>query len=262
MINDISYNSGLWRQEMDIEKLKNKRQLNVKEQNALEEYQILSEASYWRERGFPNGLIKVLNDHHISKDSFEYRNLVDKNFIRNFLEAYQHVFILIRAKPKSQYNIILLKIFHKYLPSVLELRDSDIRMLKKDINSNIELEDCKGLTYVLSKHNSNRRFENFDKIKRFIPILDELTLELITLLEQQEFQRLYDLADAAHNFPEFLITSTWNIDEFWKRYIVPYKKRWDKDFLEQWESLSELSSLKISSKEEIGFLRRVFGMHK
>ncbi len=328
---------------MDIEKLKKKRQLNVQEQNALEEYRILSAATYWRENGIPNGLIKVLNDYNINHDksiflnyqqyfpdcytdegivvtederfikfemdlsadrenlkelylwnditnrievnssvrgigatwgylalkalsklngdeSFEYRNLVDINFCSNFMKAYQDVFILIRAKPKAIYNVILLKIFLKYLPSVLEFNDSDARMLKKDLNSNIVIEDWerKALTSQLSKHDSKRRFENFEKIKRFMPILDEITQEMITLLEKQEFLRVNEIADAAHNFPEFLISSTWNIDEFWKIYIVPYKKRWDKDFLDQWESLSELSSLKLEKKMETGFLKRIF----
>lgn len=41
---------------MDIEKLKNKRQLNVQEQNAVQKEGILSEAIYWREVGVPLGL--------------------------------------------------------------------------------------------------------------------------------------------------------------------------------------------------------------
>jgi len=57
---------------MGIEKLKKKRQLNVQEQNALEEYRIFSEASYWRENGLPDGLIKVLIDKNINKDRCDF----------------------------------------------------------------------------------------------------------------------------------------------------------------------------------------------
>jgi len=327
---------------MDIEKLKKKKQLNVQEQNALEEHRIFSEASYWREKVLPNGLIKVLVDKNINKDRciflnykqnfpgyftdegiivtedkrfikfqmdltddretlkelylwnditnrievnssargigatwgylalktlcklndepFEYRYSVAKNFICNFMEAYQHVFILIRAKPNANYNIYLLKTFQKYLPSVPELKNSDVRALKKDINSNNELEDGirKALTYELNQYGSEQRLEKFEKIIKFIPILAEITQEMITLLEKQEFSQVNALADAAHNFPEFLISSTWNIDEFWSCYIIPYKKRWDKDFLDQWESLNELSSLKIGKKKEISYLKQIF----
>ncbi len=41
---------------MDIELLKNKRQLNVQEQNALTEHGIVHEAKYWRSKGLPEAL--------------------------------------------------------------------------------------------------------------------------------------------------------------------------------------------------------------
>ncbi len=43
---------------MDIESLKNKRQLNVQEQNALEKHYIMSAAKYWRENPIPAALKK------------------------------------------------------------------------------------------------------------------------------------------------------------------------------------------------------------
>lgn len=45
---------------MDIEKLKQKRQLNVQEQNALLKDKLLNEARYWRLNGIPAGLDCVL----------------------------------------------------------------------------------------------------------------------------------------------------------------------------------------------------------
>ena len=45
---------------MDIEKLKNKRQLNVQEQNALVKHGIASEAKFWRKHGVPTPLRKAL----------------------------------------------------------------------------------------------------------------------------------------------------------------------------------------------------------
>ena len=51
---------------MDIEKIKNKRQLNVQEQNALVKNTIYSEASYWRKNGLPKALKHALEEKGIS----------------------------------------------------------------------------------------------------------------------------------------------------------------------------------------------------
>ena len=57
---------------MDIEKLKNKRQLNVQEQNALDKYRIYREASYWRNSGIPIGLKSALEDKGIDTNKSIY----------------------------------------------------------------------------------------------------------------------------------------------------------------------------------------------
>ena len=51
--------------ETNIEKLKNQRRLNVKEQIAVKKDSILKEAKYWRENGVPKPLIKVFNENGI-----------------------------------------------------------------------------------------------------------------------------------------------------------------------------------------------------
>lgn len=57
---------------MDIEKLKNKRQLNVQEQNALDKYRIYREASYWRNIGIPIGLKSALEEKGVDTDKSIY----------------------------------------------------------------------------------------------------------------------------------------------------------------------------------------------
>ncbi len=51
---------------MDIEILKNKRRLNVEEQNTLIKYRIFSEAKYWRENGVSLGFQKILIEREIN----------------------------------------------------------------------------------------------------------------------------------------------------------------------------------------------------
>lgn len=57
---------------MDIEKLKNKRQLNVQEQNALDKHRIYLEANYWRNNGIPTGLKIALEEKGIDTDNSIY----------------------------------------------------------------------------------------------------------------------------------------------------------------------------------------------
>lgn len=57
----ISCSDGV-KNTMDIERLQRKRHLNVQEQNALTEYRIFLEASYWRRNGLPKALLKVFKD--------------------------------------------------------------------------------------------------------------------------------------------------------------------------------------------------------
>jgi len=57
---------------MDIEKLKNKRQLNVQEQNALDKYRIYREASYWRNSSIPVGLKSALEEKGIDTEKSIY----------------------------------------------------------------------------------------------------------------------------------------------------------------------------------------------
>ena len=50
---------------MNIEQLKKKKQLNVQEQNALKEEQILKEAEYWRKTPLPLALQKFFQEYGI-----------------------------------------------------------------------------------------------------------------------------------------------------------------------------------------------------
>lgn len=57
---------------MDIEKLVNKRQLNVQEQNALDKHRIYQEASFWRSSGTPVGLNSALEEKGIDTSNSIY----------------------------------------------------------------------------------------------------------------------------------------------------------------------------------------------
>jgi hypothetical protein len=52
--------------ETDIERLKNQRRHNVQEQNILTRNSIFIEAKYWREKGFPAALLRILEEKRIN----------------------------------------------------------------------------------------------------------------------------------------------------------------------------------------------------
>ena len=54
---------------MNIEQLRKKKQLNVQEQNALQEDQILQEAKYWRKHSLPFALQKFFQEQEIDVQS-------------------------------------------------------------------------------------------------------------------------------------------------------------------------------------------------
>jgi len=69
----------------------------------------------------------------------------------------------------------------------------------------------------------------------FIKILEDMILELISLIDCKSPERIHDLADACHNFPEFIMKEEWSLPEYWSEFIESYRQRWDKDFLRKWD---------------------------
>ena len=77
--------------------------------------------------------------------------------------------------------------------------------------------------------------ENPDYISRSIPVLKEIIAELSASIAKGEHARVLALTDAAHNFPEMLTKSdTWKPADYWKKDLEPYRRKWDKSFLNEW----------------------------
>ncbi|MGM9680038.1 MAG: hypothetical protein ACI3XR_00885 [Eubacteriales bacterium] len=55
---------------------------------------------------------------------------------------------------------------------------------------------------------------------------------LVQLLEDQQFERAYDLVDTVHCFPNIIEENNLRIPKsFWKTYVACYRAKWDKSFL-------------------------------
>jgi hypothetical protein len=153
------------------------------------------------------------------------------------MRAFKSVFVLIRAYPEAEYNIALLKVFQKYISQVEQLNNVGIVRLKNDIKDTegIEGELKADLISTLDVYSYNDDIKDLERLSKYLPVLNEFVYELLGQLQKKDFIRVRDLADASHNFPEFMIKDTWSSKDYWKIYIAPYRKHWDKNFLNNWK---------------------------
>ncbi|OPZ94002.1 MAG: hypothetical protein BWY74_00919 [Firmicutes bacterium ADurb.Bin419] len=156
----------------------------------------------------------------------------DANCIFHFIQAFKSVFVMIRAYPEAEYNTVLLKVFQKYIEQAEQLNNIGIARLKNDINDIEGIEELKvDLISTLDVYSYKEDIKDLERLSKYLPVLNELVYELLVQLQSKDFTRVRDLADASHNFPEFMIKDTWSPKEYWGIYITPYRKHWDKNFL-------------------------------
>ena len=66
---------------------------------------------------------------------------------------------------------------------------------------------------------------------------------MIFLLNQNEYEKAYDLIDSFHCLPDIVADNNFSIPKsFWKTYTKCYRNKWDRDFLRieqrQWKKYS------------------------
>ncbi len=72
------------------------------------------------------------------------------------------------------------------------------------------------------------------KDKRIYDIMIKICRKLIQLHKAKEFDEFYELIDSVHCLPEIIADNKCSIpNEYWKKYINPYRKKRNKDFLLQ-----------------------------
>lgn len=63
-------------------------------------------------------------------------------------------------------------------------------------------------------------------------VLKEAIVALQALLNVQEYQKAYDLIDSIHCLPNIIADNNFVIPKaYWRTYVKPYRKKWDKHFL-------------------------------
>ena len=62
--------------------------------------------------------------------------------------------------------------------------------------------------------------------------------KLKNLFNNMEYEEAYDVVDAIHGLPEmFAYQQTQHLDDFWKTYIEPIRRKWRSDYYEEFKEL-------------------------
>ena len=155
-----------------------------------------------------------------------------------FMLGFQRIFIVIRSSIKNPYNIGLLEKISKYCLLLKEGHATKFETFKSEIIEVVkEYEETKKLLEnALKVCEISFITNNLCEINRYLSIISETALEACRQLIQKNFDRAYDLVDAIHCLPEALISKKqWKPKTYWKIYIRPYREKWDKQFLMDYE---------------------------
>ena len=141
------------------------------------------------------------------------------------------VLVAFRSNPKAEYNIEITKA----IISVLE-KQQDINLVEFNIFRNalksIEKID-KERFYWVYINNAYTYGHRVEKNEFYYDILLNAFRKLLQSFEQQDFDRVYDLADAFHNIPIFIADEGKNFKKFIKIQLCSYNKKYKANLLKE-----------------------------
>ena len=159
-----------------------------------------------------------------------YKNRI----VTYFMLSIQRIFIIIRSQIRYPCNINLLEVIYKYSLQLKSEGIIEFGAYKADIITTVKdnIDIKKLINGALKFNNITFITDNLSEIDRYLAVISIVTLEICKQLENENFDRAYDLVDAFHCLPEAIINKKqWNPNEFWDVYVNMYRKKWDKDFL-------------------------------
>lgn len=162
--------------------------------------------------------------------------MFEKLHIVRLMRALHLVFISIRYRPDDPIHKQVLITFQKHFTKTMNT--NDMRRLITDIKG------LKDHEYKISLVSSLKRIElktgkfTLERISKSIPVIQDILEQLILRIEKQEFDRVRTMASAVHNYPDFLIDRyRCSSEEFWQEHINYYSRKFNENFLEEWEYL-------------------------
>lgn len=123
----------------------------------------------------------------------------------------------------------------------VQILDKIIQMLSTDEYTTEENQVRKAIAEVQNLDREkwyfvyhNNLYVNHSLLKKeeIYSLLLTICKSLKTALENQQYDKAYDLADAVHCLPDIIADNGFSVPKaYWKIYIGTYRKKWDKDFL-------------------------------
>ena len=125
--------------------------------------------------------------------------------------------------------------------SNIEILYAIISVLNKDQENSEDNQIRKALRLLKGLDSERWYYIFFDNVythhyllknKNIYKLFEKLCKETIALLEQNDYERAYDLVDAYHCLPEIIANNNFTIPKsFWKTFVKDYRSKWDNDFL-------------------------------
>lgn len=164
---------------------------------------------------------------------------------KNDLYDISFVLILIRDNIREELNTKILCKIIDVLQTEITTEDNQIR---KAISA-IEGLDSEHWYFVFYKNvYVNHQFLKNEKI---YALLVKLLQTLINEINQENFDKAYDMIDCFHCLPEIIADNNLSIPKsFWKTFVKSYRNKWDNTFLknEQTNYKNYLKNTRVRSK--------------
>lgn len=157
-----------------------------------------------------------------------------KQDITNFLIGINRIFVLTRFKIKEPYIIPLMNVILKFTINVMEEKTVSFITFSEEILNIKELDEYSKelLITALNTDSGPETTDNPNEMLKYLQIIIYSIHQIIDNLKTNNYEKSYDLVDTIHCLPEMLLNDKkWNPKGYWESFVIPYRLKWDKDFL-------------------------------
>lgn len=153
--------------------------------------------------------------------------------IECFLIGINRVFILIRFKINEAYVISILEVILEFAVQIMEKKSIKFTAFTEKLLNIKELDEYSKefLLQSLKVDCKPKNTNESNEVIKYLPIIIYTAGQIIDNLKINNYNKSYDLVDVIHCLPELLLKKKWNPKDYWKTFIIPYRLKWDKDFL-------------------------------
>ena len=141
------------------------------------------------------------------------------------------VLIAFRSNPRAEYNVEVTKAIISVLEKPQGTNVVDLNIIRNTLKT-IEKID-KERFYWVYINNIYTYGHRVEKNEFYYDILLNAFRKLLQSFEQQDFDRVYDLADAFHNIPVFIADEGKNFKKFIKIQFYSYNKKYKTNLLKE-----------------------------